>query len=356
MAEPAILTALSALRPRLLEWYAQNRRDLPWRRTREPWHIWVSEVMCQQTRVASVIPYFERFMARFPTPAALAESPLDDLLTLWAGLGYYSRARNLHKGATQVVERHGGRIPNDPKAFLALAGVGRYTAGAVMSIAFDRAEPVVDGNVVRVFSRLLCIEEDPRTTAVQAALWRSAAALVEGPTPGDLNQSIMELGALVCSPKSPSCLLCPVRQGCLAFERGVAADLPIKPKRKARPVTRFVAGLARDESGAIWMAKRAGEGLLGGLWELPAVEAPGDLSALELVAGEVLAEVTHGFTHRLWEIEVRAAVGSPKLNEYSEMRAVQAAELAGLALSGPGIKALRACGIKLAHRRGAGRR
>lgn len=347
---------LTALRPRLLEWYAQNRRDLPWRRTRNPWHIWVSEVMCQQTRVASVIPYFERFMARFPTPTALAEAPLDDLLTLWAGLGYYSRARNLHKGATQVLQRHGGEIPNDPKAFLALAGVGRYTCGAVMSIAFGRCEPVVDGNVVRVFSRLLCIEEDPRTTAVQKALWATAGALVQGPTPGDLNQSIMELGALVCSPKSPTCLLCPVRDACVAHDKGIAATLPIKPKRKPRPVTRFVAGLVRDDAGSIWMAQRAGEGLLGGLWELPAVELPGELSALDLVAGDALAEITHGFTHRVWEVAVHAATGRPKLNEYSEMRAIPVSELTQLPLSGPGIKALRACGVKIAHRRGAGKK
>jgi A/G-specific adenine glycosylase len=350
MADPA------ALRPALLAWYDANKRDLPWRRLRDPWAVWVSEIMCQQTRVASVIPYFERFMARYPTPADLAAAPLDDLLTLWAGLGYYSRARNLHKAAGQVVARHGGQIPNDPKAFSALAGVGRYTCGAVMSIAFDRPEPVVDGNVVRVFSRLLCIEDDPRQPKVRAGLWDFAARLVPGDRPGDLNQSIMELGALVCRPKSPTCLLCPVRPQCLGFETGRAPDLPVKPKRKPRPITRFTAAFARTDTGDIWLARRAGDGLLGGLWELPAVEQPGELATLGLNPGAQLTEVTHGFTHRVWEITVVAAHGVPQTGSYAEVRAVPEDALASLALSGPGIKALRACGVQLAHRRGAGRK
>lgn len=349
MSDPA------ALRAALLTWYTANKRDLPWRRTRDPWAVWVSEIMCQQTRVASVIPYFERFMARYPTPADLAGAPLDELLTLWAGLGYYSRARNLHKAAGQVVERHGGQIPLDPKAFGALAGVGRYTCGAVLSIAFDQPEPVVDGNVVRVFSRLLCIEEDPRQPAIRKGLWDFAARLVPGERPGDLNQAIMELGALVCRPKSPTCLLCPVRPHCLGFETGRAPHLPVKPKRAPRPITRFTAGLARTPDGAIWLAQRAGEGLLGGLWELPAVEQPGALDALDLIAGDHLADVTHGFTHRIWEVAVHAAQGVPAQGDYAELRAVPEAELSTVALSGPGIKALRACGIALAHRRGAGR-
>lgn len=338
-----------------MAWYRANRRALPWRGHPDPWAVWVSEVMCQQTRVASVIPYFERFMAAYPTPAALAAAPIDDLLTLWAGLGYYSRARNLHAAAAQVVERHGGQVPDDPAAFRALAGVGRYTCGAVMSIAFGRAEPVVDGNVVRVFSRLFCIEDDPRTPPVKRALWARAEAMVEGPDPGDLNQAIMELGALVCRPKSPTCLLCPVQGDCAARAAGRVADLPIKPKRKARPVIRFMAGLSRTAAGAIWMAQRAPDGLLGGLWELPAVEAPADLAAIGLTADEPLAAITHGFTHRVWEISVHRAVGAPTQGDYAAIRAVPVDDLANIALSGPGIKALRACGFKLAHRRGAGR-
>lgn len=343
------------IRAKLIAWYRTHRRDLPWRNTRDPWAIWVSEIMCQQTRVDSVIPYFERFMGRYPTPADLAAAPLDELMTLWAGLGYYSRARNLHKAANQLVERHGGVVPDDPQAFRALAGVGRYTCGAVMSIAFGRPEPVVDGNVMRVFSRLFRIEEDPRTPAVQKQLWARASELVQGDAPADFNQAVMELGALVCRPKSPTCLLCPVREDCQALAAGRVDALPIKPKRAPRPVVQWIAGLSRTPDGAIWLAQR-GEGLLGGLWELPAVMSPGDLGALDLVAGDVLAQISHGFTHRIWEVEVRAATGTPAVGDYARVRAVPVDELASIALSGPGIKALRACRIKLAHRRGAGRK
>ncbi len=344
---------MSVLRSRLLLWYDQGHRDLPWRREPTPWRVWVSEIMLQQTRVESVIPYFHRFLARFPDPSTLAAAPLDEVLTLWAGLGYYSRARSLHTAASQVVARHGGEIPNDPEAFRALAGVGPYTCGAVMSIAFGRPEPVVDGNVVRVLCRLDRIEGDPQTPAVNRQLWRRAAELAAGERPGDLNQALMELGATVCRPQNPTCLLCPLADACAARASGLQEALPRKAVRAERPTTRWIAGLARTPEGHIWLARRAGTGLLGGMWELPAglAGAPG------LTLGTPLAEVTHAFTHRIWHIRVHAAEGTPEItSDYDALRALPAEDLATVPLSGPGIKALRAAGLAVAHRRGAGKR
>lgn len=347
----------------LLSWYDHAHRDLPWRRDPRPWAVWVSEIMLQQTRVESVIGYFERFMTRFPTPAALAAAPLDEVLSMWAGLGYYARARNLHRAAQQVVERHGGEVPSEVEALAALCGVGRYTLGAVASIAFGHRLPALDGNVIRVLCRLDRVADDPRTPAVREGLWARAAALAECDRPGDLNQALMELGATVCTPKSPACLLCPVSHLCRARAAGVERALPVKPTRKARPRVERVAGLVRDGAGRIWLGRRPEDGLLGGLWGLPSVDAagadPGALGALGLVAAGEAVTVEHGFTHRVWAVHVFAATGTPTGGEVTAWRAFDEAELrdrAGPALTGPSLKALRACGVALPHRRGAGRR
>lgn len=355
MIEPAPPTFV---RSALLGWYDQGHRDLPWRRDPQPWGVWVSEIMSQQTRVESVIPYWERFMARYPTPAALAASPLDDLLALWAGLGYYARARNLYKGAAQVVARHGGVIPDDPEAFRALAGVGRYTCGAVMSIAFGRPSAVVDGNVVRVLCRLDRLHEDPRAPKTQAALWARAQALVPEARPGDFNQALMELGARVCTPKSPTCLLCPLQAGCQGLAHGEVAQLPMKKKAAARKKATLVAALVRDGSGAIWLGRRPTEGLLGGLWELPMVEggSPEALSALGLKATGERKTITHAFTHLEWTVHVYPAEGQPSGGAYTGLRAVAPSALADAGLTGPALKALRAWSVEGAlKRRGAGR-
>lgn len=357
MSEPA---PAAQIRARLLAWYTEARRDLPWRRDPRPWPVWLSEVMCQQTRVESVIGYFERFIARFPTPAALAEAPLDEVLGLWAGLGYYARARNLHAAARQVVERHGGEVPGDPEAFRALQGVGAYTEGAVMSIAFGHRLPAVDGNAVRVLCRIDRVADDPRTPAVRARLRARAADLADGPRPGDLNQAIMELGATLCTPKSPACLVCPIGDLCLARRHGDARALPIKPTRKPRRAVHRVAALARDAEGRIWLGRRPTDGLLGGLWGLPAVEAPGPdpraLRALGLDAAGEPTTIEHGFTHLVWTLHTFAATGAPTGGEVDEWRAFPESALPDLGLSGPSLKALRACGVDLPHRRGAGRR
>ncbi|KAE8558750.1 A/G-specific adenine glycosylase, partial [Paenibacillus polymyxa] len=198
----------------LLNWYTRNKRDLPWRRHRNPFYIWISEIMLQQTRVDTVIPYFNRFIARFPTIEALAEAPEEDVLKLWEGLGYYSRARNLQTAAKQVVELHGGQVPDDTQAVAALKGVGPYTTGAIMSIAFNRPEPAVDGNVMRVLSRYFLIEEDIMKGSTRSHMESLVRELIPEGRAADFNQALMELGALVCTPKSPHCLTCPVMEHC----------------------------------------------------------------------------------------------------------------------------------------------
>ena len=235
------------MRTALLAWYRRERRDLPWRRTRDPWAIWVSETMLQQTRVETVIPYYERFLARFPTVEALADAEPDELMQHWAGLGYYSRARNLQAGARKVAREHAGRVPDQVEALLELPGVGRYTAGALASIAFDRPAAIVDGNVARVLARLLDLALDVKSPAGQKRLWSEAEALAAGPSPGDLNQALMELGALVCTPRSPACEICPHERTCDARRAGDAESLPRKPA-KAR--------VRRVQGVAVWLERR----------------------------------------------------------------------------------------------------
>ncbi len=300
---------VAALRRRLLGWYRANRRDLPWRRTRDPYAIWISEAMLQQTRTETVIPYYERFLERFPDVAALADAEIDDVLGLWAGLGYYSRARNLHAAARKITALHGGRIPDDPAALRSLPGVGRYTAGAVASIAFDRPEPIVDGNVTRVLTRLHGIEEDVGRPPVVRRLWEEAAALAQGADPGALNQALMELGATLCVPRAPRCPACPLESLCVSHRQGDPERLPVKSRRVRRRTLEVVAGwlLRRGKALAV---RRPAEGLLGGLWELPGGdllpdEAPEtglhrtlrERVALTVESAVPLGVVAHAFTH-----------------------------------------------------------
>ena len=208
------------VRTQLLQWFDRSKRDLPWRKTSDPYGIWVSEVMLQQTQVERVIRYWTKFLERFPTVKSLAAAELKDVLGLWTGLGYYSRARNLHRAAQEVVARFEGELPDSVDALLTLPGFGRYTAGAVGSIAFGLATPLVDGNVARVLSRLLELDGVPGEKVREAGLWAAAEVLVEGERPGDWNQSLMELGATVCVPQNPLCLVCPVRGSCRALSEG----------------------------------------------------------------------------------------------------------------------------------------
>jgi A/G-specific adenine glycosylase len=337
--------ALTALRPALLAWYRASRRDLPWRRTRDPYAIWISEAMLQQTRVETVIPYWERFLARFPGVRELAEAPADDVLGAWAGLGYYSRARNLQRAAREIVERFGGALPAEPEALRSLPGVGRYTAGALASIAFDRPEPLVDGNVARVLARLRGIREDVGAASGRRRLWEEAAALVQGEAPGDLNQALMELGATLCLPRAPRCERCPVQRHCSAHAAGDAAALPRKaPKRPPRDVAGVAALVLRG--GKALAVRRPPRGLLGGLWDLPGTElAPGEApregvvralaEGLGLRAARVrgVGALRHVFTHRALRLHVfRAEVGPARVRRagFDAHRWVSPAALARL--------------------------
>jgi A/G-specific adenine glycosylase len=309
---------LQRVRRGLLDWYDENRRDLPWRAapgvTPDPYAVWVSEVMLQQTRVETVRPYFERWMDAFPTVRSLAEAPEDSVLKAWEGLGYYSRARNLHHAVREVAARFGGSIPSDPHVFRALPGVGRYTAGAVASIAFGREAPIVDGNVRRVFARLT-----DSANPTEAELWELAARFVVGTRPGDLNQALMELGATVCVPRSPNCGACPVRDDCRAFAAGTVDERPARKAAKPLPVEHHGVAVVVREGRAL-LVKRPAAGRLAGMWEFPgALRLDGEPArdaaarAFGTAAGiasppstdgppggtrfEPLCTVTHTFTH-----------------------------------------------------------
>ncbi len=233
---------LPSFRKQLLAWFRQFQRDLPWRRTKDPYRVWISEIMLQQTRVAAVIPYYERFLARFPDLRTLADAPQEEVLRLWSGLGYYSRARNLQKAARQIVAQHGGKFPGDEGAILALAGIGRYTGSAILSIAFGAEHAVLDGNVARVIARLGAVRGDVRESRRWQALQRAADELLDRNSPGDWNQGIMELGAMICTPRAPQCLLCPVAKFCRARQLGEPESFP--EKRKKREAVQIVLAAA----------------------------------------------------------------------------------------------------------------
>ena len=303
----------------LAVWFGRAARDLPWRRTRDPYRIWLSEVMLQQTRVDTVIPYYERFLARFPDARSLAAAPLDDVLALWSGLGYYSRARSLHLAAQQIVEQHGGELPRSAEGLRALTGIGPYTAGAVASIAFDAPEALVDGNVARVLSRVYAITADARGTEAQKLFWETAARLVKADPaipPSVLNQSLMELGALVCTPAKPGCGICPLARQCAALRDELVDQLPVMGARAKPKAVSMVAAVVWH-GGRVLLARRAAQGLFGGMWEPPLVEAPSlpaaraaleafgiDATELHLVSR---APLRHILSHRALEVAVARA-------------------------------------------------
>ncbi|MEM7798179.1 MAG: A/G-specific adenine glycosylase [Chloroflexota bacterium] len=274
----------------LLTWWDHDHAELPWRGSKEPYTIWISEIMAQQTQLVTVIPYYLRWMERFPTVEVLASAPLDDVLKLWEGLGYYSRARNLHAAANTVVTEWDGIMPKDAKGLETLKGIGRYTAGAIASICYDEPAPVLDGNVIRVFSRLFDLEEDVTLTATKKKLWALAEEKVPLTRPGDYNQALMELGQKICVPKNPRCLMCPLRDPCLARQRGTQIERPVKPPRKKTPHYDVVAAVIWRETpklGEFLIAQRPLDGLLGGLWEFPG----GKLESGETLAQALVREI-----------------------------------------------------------------
>lgn len=302
--------------PLLLSWYHARRRDLPWRHTRDPYHILVSEIMLQQTRAETVKPYYARFLSELPTVQALAEAPEDVLLKLWEGLGYYSRVRNLQKAAKTVMEQHGGVIPADFDKLLALPGVGRYTAGAVASIAYDLPVPAVDGNVLRVAARVMGDDGDVLTDATKKRVEAAIAPRVPSPYAGDFNQSLIELGALVCLPGSAAkCHECPLQLLCSAKREDRVAELPVrivKTKRKFEDLTVLLLRVIEEDGTDRYLIRRRPDtGLLGGLYEFPQIKghaSPNEVKAALESEGISVANVTplpeakHIFTHITWQM------------------------------------------------------
>ncbi|NBJ70112.1 MULTISPECIES: A/G-specific adenine glycosylase [Clostridia] len=302
----------------LVEWYKNNKRDLPWRQDQDPYKVWVSEVMLQQTKVDTVIPYFNRFINKFPTIEALAEADEQDVLKEWEGLGYYSRARNLQHAVREVVTTYKGQVPHDPDDLGALKGVGPYTKGAILSIAYNQPEPAVDGNVMRVLSRVLKIEDDIAQQRTKKQFEAYARKLIDPQDPSSFNQAVMELGALICTPKSPACLLCPVQAHCQAFAVGVEAELPIKKKAKKQKKIAYVVLLVADEQGNYIIEKRKDSGLLANLWQFPMVPIEeigwdhlenwvyGEFG-FRVSLGKKQGELRHVFSHLIWQLEIYEA-------------------------------------------------
>lgn len=342
--------ALRAIRKALLTHYDAHARDLPWRRTRDPYAIWVSEVMLQQTRVETVLRYYDRFMQRFPSPKVLANAQEDAVLAAWSGLGYYRRARLLHAGVREVVASYNGRVPEDAALRRKLPGVGRYTAGAIGSIAFDLEEALVDGNVARVFARLFGIDTPLNRTDTQAQLWSLAERLVAGPRPGALNQALMELGALTCIKSAPRCAGCPVKVQCYAFTRGATARLPVVTKKAPPQLRELVGLLALDDGQTQLLLQRSSAGLFAGLWNLPMREGS-DRDAARALMRELglrgslerhpLTTLEHVLTHRRLRVCLfRATVQG--VDKQAGLRLQPRARLSELGISSLTQKALSA--------------
>lgn len=321
----------------LLEWYEREKRELPWRKDRDPYKIWVSEVMLQQTRVETVIPYFERFMEEFPTLEALSEAEEEQVLKAWEGLGYYSRIRNLHSAVKEVKEKYGGKVPDTMEEITSLKGVGPYTAGAILSIAYGKPYPAVDGNVMRVASRILSIWEDIAKPSSRKIFEEAIHRLMYKEDPSSFNQALMELGALICTPTSPSCLLCPVREHCYAFEEGVQEELPVKTRKKNMKLVHMGAVVLKNREGKFLIHKREKTGLLANLWEFPNFEMTSSLdpgtrlrqllkekyNIEALINNGTFAKIQHVFSHLTWDIDVYAG---EIVNEVEEGERLKLAE------------------------------
>jgi len=381
-AQSTLHTRKSKIQNQLLVWFRANARDLPWRHNRTPYRVWLSEMMLQQTQVETVIPYFERFLARFPTIDDLAAAPIGDVLKLWEGLGYYARARNLHQAAQVIVNERHGEWPRTVEGLLNLPGIGRYSAGAIASLAFDVDAPVLDGNVIRVLCRLLAIERDPKDAKVREELWQLAEELLPHPptpspdsnsmnqergsslsplplgeaagagavpavsgvrsTAGEFNEALMELGALICTPRNPRCAICPLAKHCEAKKRGRQDQLPIKTKRKPLPHYDVTAAVIR-KNGRLLIAQRPLGGRLGGLWEFPGgkVEAGETLPqclrreikeelGLRIKVGKPITSIDHAYTHfkiTLHAFECELVSGRPQALQVQDFKWVRMSEL-----------------------------
>ena len=302
----------AAFQARLLAWYRANRRDLPWRRDRHPYRVWVAEIMLQQTRIAAVLPYYRRFLRRFPSVRALARAPIEDVLTQWSGLGYYSRARCLHRAAAKILALHAGTFPRDREAALKLPGIGNYTAAATLSIAYGVPLAALDGNVARVLARLRAIRGDLREPRRWRRLGSLAQHLLAPDAPGDWNQALMELGETVCTPRAPSCRACPVAKWCRARANSLAGAIPAVRRKRATKRVSIAAAILRDPDGRTLLVRDPGahdDVLFSRLWQFPAIEARGDPMAqlaahlrerfgADEIAFRALPPARHGVTYR----------------------------------------------------------
>jgi A/G-specific adenine glycosylase len=352
------------LRGALLPWYESVRRDLPWRRTKDPYAVWLSEIMLQQTRVETVIPYFERFVRELPTVSALAEAPSDRVMSLWSGLGYYRRARMLHEAAMQISTKRGGVFPATAEGLAEIRGIGRYTAGAIASIAFGEQAALVDGNVVRVLARIFAIEDDVRGGPGLKKIWALAEALVPAANAGDWNQALMELGATTCIPRAPRCLVCPVRGVCAARAKGIEAELP-HLLAKTKPIESRRVAVVATRKGSVVLCRRRAGGLFGGLWEPPLADDTGAdadaaaafkaLVGLSVDGATPVGTVTHVLSHRRLEarvlkVELKGSRGlrGPLESDatYDAARLVPASDFATIGMSTFARKVLALAGFR----------
>ena len=342
---------------RLLAWFGRSAREMDWRTTDDPYRIWVSEVMLQQTRVETVTPYYRRFLSAFPTVRALADAPRDRVMKLWEGLGYYSRARNLHRAAGVVARENGGRLPEDPEALAALPGIGRSTAGAIAAIAFRKDTPILDANAKRVIARLAAVAEPLSRPSVERRLWELSRGLIPPGKGRETALALMDLGAMVCTPRRPDCPACPLRDRCEGFRQGLQEAIPAKAAKKDLPRHDVVVAWIADGKGRILVGRRPERGLLGGLWELPGGRRESGETREEALrrelrqgwgmgveVGERIASVPHGFSHfriTLHAFRCRRMGKGPRTER--EWRWVRRKDLIGLAFPRAYRKMIDAC-------------